>query len=258
VGKRGTSGAARTSPFPSGINLLRLSSVRPFRFGYQHMTSNVAELLIAARRAEASGIDVFHTFDHVGAGFSCLAPLVAVAGATERLRLCPLVLNNDWRHPVVLAQELATIDLLSSGRLEVGLGAGHSFTEYHSTGQLFDSPQVRKSRLAESAELIRRLLDGEVVTHSGDFYNLDEASIIRSHQDHVPILIGVNGREALSHAAMNADTIGLTMFGKTLPDGQRHEARWQADRLDSTVVWISEAAASDPVTLNCTHLSRRW
>ena len=216
--------------------------MRPFRFGYQYMASDPGELLVQARKAEASGFDVFHTFDHVGATLSSLAPLVAVAGVTERLRVCPLVLNNDWRQPVVLAQELATIDLLTNGRLEVGIGAGHSFTEYQSVGQAFDAPSVRKSRLAESAVLIRRLLDGEVVTHDGDFFHLDEASIIRPRQVHVPLLIGVNGREALAHAAEHADIIGLTMFGQTLQDGQSHEVRWQADRLDFTIEWISVTA----------------
>ena len=104
--------------------------MKAFRFGYQSGADDPAETVRAARAAEDAGFDVFHIGDHVGAGPSVLASLAAAASATTTIRLCPLVLNNDLRHPVVLAQELATIDRLSGGRLEVGLGAGHSFTEY--------------------------------------------------------------------------------------------------------------------------------
>ena len=85
---------------------------------------------------------------------------MAIADCTMNLRICPLVLNNDFHHPVHLAQELASLDHLSGGRLEVGIGAGHSFTEYVAIGQHFDPPAVRKARLAESVEILRRLLDG--------------------------------------------------------------------------------------------------
>ena len=88
--------------------------------------ASAGELRDLARRAEAAGFDVFHTWDHVGDGWAPLAPLLAVADSTTRLRVCPLVLNNDFRHPVHLARELASIDQLSGGRLEVGIGAGHA------------------------------------------------------------------------------------------------------------------------------------
>ena len=183
-----------------------------------------------------------HSWDHVVDGWSPLTPLMAVADCTTTLRICPLVLNNDFHHPVHLAQELASLDHLSGGRLEVGIGAGHSFTEYDAIGQAFDPPAVRKVRLAESVEILRRLLDGETVTYDGEHYNLDNVRTLRSRQDHVPLLIGVNGKRALAHAARHADTIGLTMLGRILEDGQRHEVRWQADRLDATVNYIREQA----------------
>lgn len=167
---------------------------------------------------------------------------MAIADCTTTLRICPLVLNNDFHHPVHLAQELASLDHLSGGRLEVGIGAGHSFTEYEAIGQPFDPPAVRKARLAESVEILRRLLDGEAVTYHGEHYNLDNVRTLRSRQDQVPLLIGVNGKRALAHAARHADIIGLTMLGRTLEDGQRHEARWEPGRLDTTVNYISEQA----------------
>jgi probable F420-dependent oxidoreductase len=216
--------------------------MRSFRFGFQAMECSADELRSQARAAEDAGFDVLHSWNHVVDGWSPLVPLMAVADCTTRLRVCPLVLNNDFHHPVHLAQELASMDQLSGGRVEVGLGAGHSFTEYYAIGQQFDPPAVRKARLAESVEVIRRLLDGEVVTHHGEHYQLESVRAFRSLQDHVPLLVGVNGKRALAHASRHADIIGLTMLGRTLEDGQRHEVRWQPDRLDATIGYIRERA----------------
>ncbi len=216
--------------------------MRPFRFGYQLRAADPGELRRQAQSAEDAGFDVLCTFDHLGQNFSALAPLLAAAGWTTRIRLCPLVLNNDFHHPALLAQELATLDQLSGARLEVGIGAGHSFTEYAAAGIDFDPPAVRKARMAEAVEILRRLLDGETVTHVGEHYRLEEVSILPAAQDHVPILVGVNGRSALAHASRHADAIGLTMLGRTLADGQRHEVRWSPERLDDTVDWIKSQA----------------
>ena len=212
--------------------------MRPFRFGLQIGQTSANELRIQARAAEDAGFDVVHTWDHVVEGWAPLAPLMAIADCTSRLRICPLVLNNDFHHPVHLARELASIDHLSGGRLEVGLGAGHAFTEYAAIGQRLDPPAVRKARLVEAAEILCRLLEGEEVTFSGEHYQLHGVRTMRARQDRVPLLIGVNGRAALAHAARHADIIGLTMLGRTLEDGQRHEVRWAADRLDRVVEYL--------------------
>jgi alkanesulfonate monooxygenase SsuD/methylene tetrahydromethanopterin reductase-like flavin-dependent oxidoreductase (luciferase family) len=105
-----------------------------------------------------------HTSDHVGNGPATLAPLVAIAQATTRLRVCPLVLNNDFHHPVHLARELATIGHLSGGRLEIGIGAGHSFNEYEAIGVPFDTPAIRKARMGEASEILRSLLEDDEVS----------------------------------------------------------------------------------------------
>lgn len=202
------------------------------------------ELRSQARATEEAGFDVIHTWDHIGSGWSPLLPLMAIADCTTSIRLCPLVLNNDFHHPVHLAQELASLDHLSGGRLEVGIGAGHSFPEYAAIGQSFDPPAVRKARLAESTEILRRLLDGETVTYDGEHYLLDNVHTLRSRQRHLPLLVGVNGKTALAHAARHADIVGLTMLGRTLEDGQRHEVRWEAERLDATIDHIREQAGS--------------
>ncbi len=221
--------------------------MRPFRFGYQiRCPRSAGDLITEARAAEEAGFDVVHTWDHVVGGpdgWSPLAPLTGIAAATTRIRVGPLVLNNDFHHPVHLAREIATIDHLSGGRVELGIGAGHSFPEYEAIGQAFDPPRVRKARLAEAVEIIRELLAGHVVTFDGEHYQLDGVRTMKSAQSRVPILVGVNGKTALTHAAHHADIIGLTMFGRTLEDGNRHEARWEPARIDTTIEHIRSAAA---------------
>jgi probable F420-dependent oxidoreductase len=134
------------------------------------------------------------------------------------------------------------MDHLTEGRLEVGIGAGHAFPEYTAIGQTFDPPPVRKARLAEAAELLRRLLDGEEVTFAGEHYQLKGVRTLRALQARVPILVAVNGRRAVAHAARHADIIGLTGMGRTLEDGHRHEVRWAPGQLDRAVGFIREQA----------------
>ena len=221
----------------------------PFRFGYQ-VHSDIVDLAAIAREAEDAGFDVISTWDHVGDKLSPTVPLMAMAAATTRIRVCAMVINNDFRHPVHLAMEYADLDQFSNGRAELGIGAGHAFTEYAAIGVPFDPPATRKRRMAEAVEIVRRLLDGEEVTFIGEHYQLTGVRTKRSLQSRLPILVGVNGRDALAHAAQHADTIGLTMMGRTLEDGNRHEVRWEADRLDATVAFIADHAGDRAVELN--------
>ena len=224
--------------------------MRPFRFGYQTRGGTAAELRDQARRAEAAGFDIIQSADHLSPGWSPTLPLLAMAEATTTLRVAPLVINNDFRHPALLAAEYANLDHLTGGRVELGIGAGHSFTEYEAMGLPFDPPKVRKARLAEAIEIIRRLFDGETVTYDGEHYQLRDARTMRSLQDRLPIMAGVNGPAALAHAARHADTIGLMMLGRTLADGQSHEVRWEAERLDRTVAFIRSQPGGREVELN--------
>jgi probable F420-dependent oxidoreductase len=209
--------------------------VRPFRFGFQSTTDDVAEVERTARAAEAVGFDIFQIGDHLGTQLSPFVALAAAAAATSTIRIGTLVLNNDLRHPVAVAQEVATLDRLSDGRVELGLGAGHSFPEYASIGLAFDPPAVRKARLAEAVEILRPLLDGRRVDYTGTHYRVAGAQTLGPLQPRLPLLVGVNGRTALAHAARHADTVALTMLGRTLEDGQHHEMRWKAERLDATI-----------------------
>ena len=220
------------------------------RFGYQVVaTSDAKTLRTDAQRAEDAGFDIVHCSDHLGPGWAPLAMLLAMAEATTRIRVGSLVLNNDFHRPVQLAREIAAIDRLSGGRVELGLGAGHAFAEYQSIGMQFDPPAVRKARLAEAVEILRGLLDGEEVSYSGDHFQLEAVRTMPAHQPRLPILVGVNGRTALTHAAQHADAIGLTMLGRTLADGRHHAVRWEPERIDRTVAHIREAAGPRGSTL---------
>ena len=224
--------------------------MRPFRFGYQTRGGTADDLREHARRAEAAGFDIIQSADHLSPGWSPTLPLLAMAEATTTLRVGSLVINNDFRHPALLAAEYANLDHLTGGRVELGIGAGHSFTEYAAMGLTFDPPKVRKARLRESIEIVRSLLDGDSVTFTGEYYQLREVRTMRSLQDRLPIMAGVGGPAALAHAAQHADIIGLMMLGRTLPDGHQHEVRWEADRLDRTVAYIREHSGARDVELN--------
>jgi probable F420-dependent oxidoreductase len=211
---------------------------RALRFGVQvGRVTTRAELVDTARRAEAAGFDILQLPDHLGEAPVPLIPLATVAEATTELRVGTLVLNNDFRHPVLVARDVAALDVVTDGRVELGIGAGHARPEYESIGLAFDPAPERVGRLEEAAPILRRLLDGETVTHDGAHYHLDQVTCWpRPVQERVPLLIGGNGTRVLRLAGRVADIVGLTGLGPTLADGQRHRVRWSesdlADRLD--------------------------
>ena len=196
---------------------------RPFRFGVSAtaIPADRAAWQDQARRYEDLGFDVLLLADHLGVMLPPLVPLVSAADATERLRLGTFVLNNDFWHPSLLARDAAATDLLTGGRLELGLGAGHAQGEYESSGLTYDRPGVRVERLAEAVPLLRRLLDGETVDHDGPHYTLRAAATgIATAQHRVPLLVGGNGDRLLALAARHADIVGLVGF--TSGTGQVH------------------------------------
>jgi probable F420-dependent oxidoreductase len=225
---------------------------RPLRLGHQLSARIEGDPVAAAMRAEELGFDIVLAADHVGPGWSPLPTLAAVAAATERVRLGTLVLNNDMRNPVQLAWEASTIDRISGGRFELGLGAGHTPSEYDATGIERSAPAARKRRLAESVEIVRALLDGRVVEHEGEHYRIDRARIDPAQQERLPILVGGNGADLLMHAGRYADIIGLQGLGRTREDGHSHEVNWSSEHLDEQIAQIRVGAGArfDELELN--------
>jgi probable F420-dependent oxidoreductase len=218
--------------------------LRSLRIGHQLSARLEGDPVAAAIRAEDLGFDVVLVADHVGSGWAPMPTLSAIAGATRRIRLGTLVLNNDMRNPVQLAWEASTLDRLSGGRFELGLGAGHTPSEYAATGIEQSAPTVRKRRLAESVEIIRVLLGGGVVDHDGEHYRIDGACIEPSEQQPLPILVGGNGMALLAHAGQHADMIGLQGLGRTRDDGHSHEVKWSARWLDEQLEQIRDGAGA--------------
>jgi len=186
--------------------------MRPFRFGVQY--SNAADGAAwreRARQLEDLGYSTMFIPDHFGDEWGPLVALTVAAEATRQLKVGSLVLDNDYRHPLVLAKELATLDLVSEGRLEVGLGAGWLRTDYDQAGLAYDAPAKRVSRLEESVQLLRRLWTGETVSFSGEHYELSGATCLpKPHTPGGPqLLIGGGSRRVLRLAVEQADIIGV-------------------------------------------------
>jgi probable F420-dependent oxidoreductase len=187
--------------------------VKPFRFGINARTIGTGtEWIERARAYEDQGYATLNLPDHLVAMLAPLPALATAAAATRRLRVGTMVLNNDFRHPVVLAREAATLDLLSDGRLELGLGAGHMKVEYDEVGVAFDRGRVRVERLAEAVVIVKQLFTGEPVTYAGRHYRVTGHTIHPRpvQQPRPPILIGGNGPRLLTLAATEADIVGLT------------------------------------------------
>jgi probable F420-dependent oxidoreductase len=146
---------------------------------------------------------------------ACGPLLMAAAAATTTLRVGSYVYNNDLRHPAVLAKEAATIDVLSGGRLELGIGAGWYRTEYDQAGLTFDPPRVRVDRMEESLGILQALFAGGPVHHDGPHYRLDGMEgQPKPVQDHIPILIGGGGPRMMGIAARRADIVGFVPQSK--------------------------------------------
>lgn len=214
------------------------------RFGHQIRPTGPLDAMIAeAQAAEAAGFDVVTVPDHIGAELSSpMLVLAAIARETSTIRLGTFVLNNEMRNPVQLAWEAATLDRVSGGRFELGIGAGHTPQEFAATGIALRDAATRKARLGEAVHLIRSLLAGESVSFAGAHYTVGEASIPAPLQDRLPILVGGNGRSLLGSAGTTADIVGLTGLKRTLPDGHRHTVDFSTDRLERQIGWVRDGA----------------
>ena len=182
--------------------------------------------------------------DHFGDQLGPIAALMSAADATTTLRVGSLVFDNDYRHPVVLAKEAATLDLLSDGRLDFGLGAGWMASDYEQAGIPFDPPGLRIERMTEALTIIKSFFAGGIVSFSGKHYKIDglEASPVPVQKPHPPIVLGGGGRRMLSLAARGADIVSINY---NLSEGKvnRNLVRTGlAEATDEKLAWIKEAA----------------
>ena len=192
--------------------------MRTLRLGVvRESVADGREWLDFARRVENSGVSTLLLRDHFSAGAfgQQLAPfsaLAAAAAVTTRLRVGTLVLSNDFRHPAIVAHEAASLHLLSGGRFELGIGAGWYQPEYDAAGIGFDTAGRRIARLEESLGIIKGLLAGTPVRHSGEFYRIDglDLDVLPMPRPGVPrLLVGAGGPRMLRLAARHADIAGI-------------------------------------------------
>jgi probable F420-dependent oxidoreductase len=194
-----------------------MAQARPFRFGVFGESARTSQALLdTAHRAEDSAYATFLIRDHFiaepfGHQLAPLTALATIAAATRTLRVGSLVLANDYRPPVILAKEVATLDVLSNGRVELGLGAGFSEAEYDQAGMQFDSPCVRVERLEDALHVLKGLFAADPFTFSGKHYLVSSVDSFPKplQRPHPPILVGGAGKRMLSIAAREADIIGF-------------------------------------------------
>ena len=225
---------------------------RPFRFSVSGGDPVGAPALAEkARKAERLGYSTFVLSDHM---LNVLAPvpaLAAIAATTEELRIGMFVLNNDLRHQAVLAQELATLDVLSEGRLEIGIGAGWNEPEYRASGMPFEAVPTRVARLEESITVLKGLFGDEKLTFNGKHYTITEMDGRPKpvQRPHPPILIGGGGKRVLTLAGREAQIVGFApRIGGT--GGSFESCTVEATR--EKVDWVRRAAGLrfDEIELN--------
>jgi probable F420-dependent oxidoreductase len=201
-----------------------------------------------AARAESGGFRRLYCPDHPGTGPSPMLALAAAAAVTTTIELGALVLNAGLRDPFDIAVDVATLDLLSDGRALLGLGAGHTPTEWAQRGRAFPSPASRIARYEEVADVATMLLRGESVHYLGAHVQLPdrvELHAPRPVRSRVPVVLGGNSPRLLRHAAAHADIINLTGLGRTQSDGHRHAPLWRPGDIDRRLDLIRAAQPAD-------------
>jgi probable F420-dependent oxidoreductase len=217
----------------------------PFRFGVQLSTAaSGAAWRDTARKIEGLGYSTLFIPDHFEDQFGPLVALTVAAEATSTLRVGSLVFGNDYRHPVVLAKEVATLDLFSDGRVEFGLGAGWMTTDYEQSGIEADPPGRRISRMAESLAVMKSLWATGEATYRGEYYRVTGALGFPEpvQRPHPPIIIGGGGRRVLGIAAREADIVGVNPSLAAGHIGPEVLATTTAEYYRQRTEWIRQAA----------------
>jgi probable F420-dependent oxidoreductase len=218
---------------------------RKFRFGVQLSTAaSGQEWAAAAREVEDLGFSSLFLPDHFGDQLAPVPAMMAAADATTDLKVGTLVFDNDYKHPVVLAKEMATIDVLSGGRVEFGLGVGWMNTDYEQSGIPHDKPSVRIARMEEGLEIIKGLWAEGPFSYEGTHYTIAGLDGLPkpAQKPGPPILLGGGGPKVLGVCGRHADIVGINPSipaGEIGPDAARDAA---TDRVDQKVEWLREAA----------------
>ncbi len=223
-----------------------MTHARRFRFGIQlSNASSGADWAALAKQAEDLGYDTLFMPDHFGDQLAPVPALMAAADATTELKIGALVFDNDYKHPVVLAKELATMDVLSSGRLEVGIGAGWMKSDYDQAGIPMDRPGVRVSRMEEGIAVIKGCFASGPFSYEGDHYTITGYDgLPKPTQTPPPFLIGGGAKRVLSIAAREAQIVGIN---PSIHSGQVDAAAAQngaADETDQKLQWVKDAAGA--------------
>jgi probable F420-dependent oxidoreductase len=217
--------------------------VKPFRFLADAFdVTSGRELAERARAAESMGVTTFVLPDHLIPQLAPIPYLATVAAVTERLRISAFVHNNDLRHPAVLAQDLATLDVLSGGRLDVAIGAGWNEPEYRAIGLTFDPVRVRQARLAEAIAVIKGCFGDGPFSFAGEHYTITDHD---GHpkpvqRPHPPFFIGGGGRRTLELAAREAAIVGLAPRILSGQRGDPSSITWAAT--EEKLNWVRDTA----------------
>jgi probable F420-dependent oxidoreductase len=219
---------------------------RKFRFGVMAPSADSAKAYReVARKAEDLGYSTLYVPDHfVDHPFGPFPAMAMAAEATTTLRVGSLVLGNDYRHPVVLARDAATLDLLSDGRLELGIGAGWMTVDYEKAGIPLDPPGVRIARLEEALAVVKGLMGDGPFSFSGEHYTITELDgMPKPVQRPVPIVIGGGGKKVLSLAGREADIVGINANLKGgRPDHPDNAPSMNPTKTDEKLGWVRDAA----------------
>ena len=234
-----------------------MSTPRRFRFAVQeHHAAGAKHWREKARAIESMGYAALYLPDHFSDQPGPIAAMMAAAGATETLRIGSLVFDNDYRHPVVLAKEAATLDLLSEGRLDFGIGAGWMKADYDRSGIPHDSAGTRIDRMREGLAIIKGLWTGTPFSFAGTHYTIDnlEGSPRPVQQPHPPILLGGGGRKMLTLAGREADIVNVNYDLREGRVNRELVRTGLAAATDQKLEWIREAAGDrfDQIELSVT------
>ncbi|MGY0004354.1 LLM class flavin-dependent oxidoreductase [Micromonospora sp. I033] len=214
-------------------------------FSVQARPTDATSWTDLARRVEAAGFDALLAADHPGHGASPFVALAAAAAVTSTLGLGSYVSNAGVREPILLATDVATLDVVSGGRARLGLGAGHTPAEWRAVGRERPDVAARVRRCVAVAEAVRDLLAGHEVTVDTPELAARGARLteLRPVRDRVPLTMGTANSALLRWAGAHADVVGLTGFGRTLADGHAHDVRWRADQIEAQLAHVAAGAA---------------